>query len=103
MGVFGQGIFFESRKEGVPGNLHRLTHVPTFAVDGKDRIVLGHDDAILAVSTVATIEAGLAAPKLITITLTPVAVIVLRWSLFFGRFLDLAFRNQLFALPITFL
>ena len=91
----------------VPHDVQHGLHIGHATGDRQDRILVGHDDAILAECAIAAIAVVSAAPELVTIALLPVRIVVqivapIR-DLFAGGRFDPAFGNQLLAVPQTFL
>src|SRR5207237_5875079 len=84
--------------------IDELLHIIDAAGDGDDRIMLGHNEAILAKRAIAAIGAVAAAPELIAVALIPIAFRVAAvGSLSRCGRLNPRLRHELLALPLSFL
>src|SRR5690606_25973992 len=93
-----------SGKDLLPQEVHDRLHVAHAAGDRHDSVVLGKNDAVLAKSTVSTVQAVTCPPELETIALVPVARgLASVGGLPRGRHLDPGCRQQPPSLPLSLL
>src|SRR5262245_40403616 len=87
----------------IPRRIEHGLHIPNSTRDRQDCVMLGHHDAVLAKSSVASESVVSASPELISVALRPVArtAIAIR-DLLAGRFFDPWAWHKLLAVPFPF-